>query len=222
MVERGSVEGRLFHRGAVSALLSERERVDVGAHLLTLVRKELIRPDRAIVPGDDGFRFGHALIRDAAYDEIPKRQRAALHEAYADWLVSRLGDATPDEIVGYHLEQAYRYGAELGSTDPVLGARAAERLGAAGDAAGARGDVVAAANLLGRAADLVPEGSRRPDFLVGLGEALSAVGNFERARAVPRYIDVCPPETSAWRTTQDSPRRGSPLALRRRLESCRR
>jgi class 3 adenylate cyclase/tetratricopeptide (TPR) repeat protein len=184
VVERGSVEGRLFHRGAVSALLSEPERVDVGAHLLTLVRKELIRPDRAVVPGDDGFRFGHALIRDAAYDEIPKRQRAALHEAYADWLVSRLGDATPDEIVGYHLEQAYRYRVELGSADPVLGARAAERLGAAGDAAGARGDVVAAANLLGRAADLVPEGPRRPDLLVGLGEALSAVGNFERARAV--------------------------------------
>jgi class 3 adenylate cyclase/tetratricopeptide (TPR) repeat protein len=184
VVERGSVEGRLFHRGAVSALLPEPERVDVGGHLLTLVRKELIRPDRALVPGDDGFRFGHALIRDAAYDEIPKRQRAALHEAYADWLLSRLGDDTPDEIVGYHLERAYRYGAELGSADPELGARAAERLARAGQDARTRSDAAAAANLFGRAAELVPEGPRRPGLLVRLGEALHAAGEIEHARSV--------------------------------------
>ena len=47
------------------------------------------------VPGDDAFRFGHILIRDAAYDAIPKRQRAALHERYADWLEARLGDDAP-------------------------------------------------------------------------------------------------------------------------------
>ena len=134
VVERGSVEGRLFHRGAVAALLSEPERPAVGTHLLTLVRKELIRPDRATLPGDDGFRFGHILIRDAAYDAIPKRQRAALHEQYADWLVSRLGDDAPDEIVGYHLEQAYRYRVELGAPDPALGGRAAETAGGRRDA----------------------------------------------------------------------------------------
>jgi class 3 adenylate cyclase/tetratricopeptide (TPR) repeat protein len=181
VVERGSVEGRLFHRGAVSALLTEPQRTDVGAHLLTLVRKELIRPDRAVVPGDDGFRFGHALIRDAAYEEIPKRQRAALHEAYADWLVSKLGDAAPAEIVGYHLERAYLYGAELGAAEAGLGARAAERLAAAGDAARARRDVVAVANLLGRAADLIPEGAQRPGILVDLGEALHEAGQSERS-----------------------------------------
>jgi len=81
---RGSVEGRLFHRGAVAALLPEPERPEAGAHLLTLVLKELIRPDRAMLPGDDGFRFGHILIRDAAYEAIPKRQRASLHEQFAD------------------------------------------------------------------------------------------------------------------------------------------
>jgi class 3 adenylate cyclase len=67
VILRGAVEGRLFHRGAVTELLPDNERSDVGAHLLTLVRKELIRPDRATVPDDDGFRFGHILIRDAAY-----------------------------------------------------------------------------------------------------------------------------------------------------------
>jgi class 3 adenylate cyclase/tetratricopeptide (TPR) repeat protein len=184
VIARGSVEGRLFHRGAVAALLSEQDRAAVGGHLLTLVRKELIRPDHAVVPGDDGFRFGHALIRDAAYDEIPKRQRAVLHERYAEWLASRLGADAPDEIVGYHLEQAYRYGAELGAADPVVGERAAERLATAGQAARSRGDMRAAGNLLGRAAGLVPGGARRPAFLVGLGEALHATGEIEPARSV--------------------------------------
>ena len=181
VMERGSVEGRLFHRGAVAALLPEPDRGEVGGKLLTLVRKELIRPDRAIVPGDDGFRFGHALIRDAAYDEIPKRQRAVLHQSYAAWLTSRLGDDAPDEIIGYHLEQSYRYGAELAAADPVVGERAAERLARAGEAAHARGDMHAAANLLSRAADLIPGHPRRPALLAELGAALHASGEIERA-----------------------------------------
>ena len=184
VMERGSVEGRLFHRGAVAALLPEPDRGEVGGKLLTLVRKELIRPDHAIVPGDDGFRFGHALIRDAAYDEIPKRQRAVLHQSYAAWLTSRLGDDAPDEIIGYHLEQSYRYGAELGAADPVVGERAAERLARAGEAAHARGDMHAAANLLSRAADLIPGHPRRPALLAELGAALHASGEIERARSV--------------------------------------
>ena len=184
VVERGSVEGRLFHRGAVAALLSEPERPAVGTHLLTLVRKELIRPDRATLPGDDGFRFGHILIRDAAYDAIPKRQRAALHERYVDWLVSKLGDDVADEIVGYHLEQAYRYRMELGSPDPALGARASERLAAAARAARFRGDVPAQVNLWGRATDLVPAGAARPLLLVRLGWALEEGGELARAREV--------------------------------------
>ena len=63
---------------------------ETGSHLITLVRKEFIRPDRAIFLGDDGFRFGHVLIRDAAYESIPKRLRAELHERFASWLEAKL------------------------------------------------------------------------------------------------------------------------------------
>jgi len=181
VVERGSVEGRLFHRGAVAELLAEAARHEVGAHLLTLVRKELIRPDRATVPGDDGFRFGHILIRDAAYEAIPKRQRAELHERYADWLAARLGDQAPDEILGYHLEQAYRYGAELGEEDQAVGARAAERLAAAAHAARVRHDVTATLNFLSRAVELVPSDPVRRRLLADLGGALMEAGELERA-----------------------------------------
>jgi tetratricopeptide (TPR) repeat protein len=184
VVERGSVEGRLFHRGAVAALLPDPERHHVVGHLLELVRKELIRPDRATLPGDDGFRFGHILIRDAAYEAIPKRQRATLHERFADWLVSRLGDDAPDEIVGYHLEQAYRYTEELGAPDPALGGRAALRLVAAGHAARARRDVSATVNLLGRSNALLQGGPDRAGLLVALGQALHLAGETARAQAV--------------------------------------
>ena len=181
--QRGSVEGRLFHRGAVAALLPEPERPEVGAHLLSLVRKELIRPDRATLPGDDAFRFGHILIRDAAYDAIPKRQRAKMHEQFATWLEARLGDDAPDEVVGYHFEQAYRYGVELGAGDSTVGQRAAERLASAGQEAMARQDMTAAVNLLGRAVELGPDEDTRPLLCVRLGEALEQADELGRAEA---------------------------------------
>ena len=61
-------------------------------------------------PGEDGFRFAHLLIRDAAYRSIPKGLRAELHERFADWLLGKMGERELEleEIVGYHLEQAYR------------------------------------------------------------------------------------------------------------------
>ena len=191
VVERASVEGRLFHRGSVAALLPEQERAGVGGHLLTLVRKEFIRPDRSLFPGDDGFRFGHILIRDAAYDSIPKRLRAELHERFADWLAAKLGDDASDEILGYHLEQAYRYGVELGSADASLGARAAERLAAAARAALMRQDVAATVNLLGRAVELVPDGDVRPELLVDLGAALQEAGELAPAeRALEEGVEL--------------------------------
>ena len=81
VIERGAVEGKVFHRGAVTALAPEPQRDDVPSRLLSLVRKELVRPDRTQIAGDDAFRFRHLLIRDTAYESLPKAARADLHEA---------------------------------------------------------------------------------------------------------------------------------------------
>ncbi len=190
VIERASVEGRMFHRGAVAELLPEGARGRVGSHLMTLVRKEFIRPDRALFPGDDGFRFGHMLIRDAAYDSMPKELRAELHERFADWLEARVAGSVREyeEILGYHLEQAYRYWAELGPVNErarVVGKRAAERLAAAGRRALARADMPAAANLLDRAVALLPaDDLRRLDWAVDLSVSLIEVGELARAEAL--------------------------------------
>jgi class 3 adenylate cyclase/tetratricopeptide (TPR) repeat protein len=185
VIERASVEGRLFHRGSVQALLPEREQTSVGPHLLTLVRKEFVRPDRSELPDDDGFRFGHILIRDAAYDSIPKRLRAELHERFADWIPGRMGENAPEEIVGYHLEQAYRYGAELGSPDEELAMRAGRLLAEAGRRANARLDVAATSSLLRRATDLMPvDEAERPALMTMLGMAVFDGGDVPRAQGV--------------------------------------
>ena len=91
VLERGSVEGEIFHRGAVQALGPEE--TQVTTRLAALVRHQLVRPDRAQLAGDDGYRFRHLLIRDAAYDALPKAVRADLHARFADWLDEH-GDAT--------------------------------------------------------------------------------------------------------------------------------
>ena len=89
--------------------------------LAALVRKQLVRPDKTQFVGDDAFRFRHLLIRDAAYDALPKAMRAELHERFASWLRDHGTEFVElDEIVGYHLEQAARYRRELGSDDPAL------------------------------------------------------------------------------------------------------
>ena len=136
VIEAAAVEGKVFHeairRRARRRGPGRRSGAPAGA-----VRKELIRPDRPLFSGERAFGFRHLLIRDAAYESIPKAARAQLHERYARWLEQRAGERTLEleEILGYHLEQAFRYRSELGPVDDetrALGRRAAERLGARG------------------------------------------------------------------------------------------
>ncbi len=127
VLEHGSVEGRTFHRGAVAALAGGDGSVD--QRLVALVRKELVRPDRALLAGDDAYRFRHLLIRDAAYEALPKATRADLHRRFAAWLEQHGQSLFElDEILGYHLEQAARYLDELGRPEPQLAVAAGERL----------------------------------------------------------------------------------------------
>jgi class 3 adenylate cyclase len=152
VLERGAVEGEIFHRGAVQAMSDDGQ---VTPRLAALVRWQLIRPDTPLLPAEDAFRFRHLLIRDAAYDALPKASRADLHERFVAWLEERGRSLVElDEIVGHHLAQAARYRAELGHPDPGLAERAAERLTAAGRRALWRGDNHAAASLLERALEL--------------------------------------------------------------------
>ena len=188
VLERASIEGKLFHRGGILALTPEDDRGTADRHVMALVRRDLVRPDEGLFPGEDAFRFRHLLIRDAAYARIPKERRAELHERFAEWMERVAGERAPEfeEIVGYHLEQAWRSRRDLGPLDELgrsLGARAAGHLAAAGSRAFARGDYGAASNLLDRAVAATPDGTPgRAALLADLANALGDHG--EHARAV--------------------------------------
>jgi class 3 adenylate cyclase/tetratricopeptide (TPR) repeat protein len=190
MLERASVVGREFSRAAVLELSPIDERTVAGARLMTLVRKELIQPYVSMFPHDDGFRFRHDLIRDAAYRRLPKGDRATLHEQHADWLeVAAERVSELEELIAYHLESALRYRRELGGSDETtdaLAVRAGERLAAAGQRAlHGRGDLPAGVNLLSRATAVLPDGHpARRAILPELGSALMRTGDFARAESV--------------------------------------
>ena len=175
------------------------------------MRQELIRPDSSVFAGDEAFRFRHILIRDAAYESLPKATRAELHEQFANWLDGQKL-IERDEILGYHLEQAQRYRRELdpeAAELPGLAGRAAEHLAAAGRAALDRGDARAARTLLERATAVLPQNDERrlahaPELADAyhetadkrafeiLTKALSAGNPISRARAAVRLGNVRP------------------------------
>ena len=151
-LERAAVIGNDFWPGAIAALGDGSQAL--GATLFELVRRELVEPAASTVPGEDGFSFRHALIRDAAYAAAPLRRRAGHHERFGAWLAAEGFGDEYDEIRGYHLEQAVRLSRELGSDDMhvrALAEEAYELLATAGRRAYSRSDAPAANNLLERA-----------------------------------------------------------------------
>jgi DNA-binding SARP family transcriptional activator/tetratricopeptide (TPR) repeat protein len=188
VIERAAVIGKVFTTRAVVELLPGEARQFAGRHLDALAGKDMLREDSSASTDDRAFRFGHVLIQQAAYREIPKWERAALHESLADWLQEGEEAVDRTEVIGYHFEQAYRYRAELKPVDDEarsLARRGAERLGDAGRAAYSLGDMPAAVNLLGRAVSLLPSPDPvRLELLPDLGSALFEVGQVDRASTV--------------------------------------
>ena len=188
VLDRAAIIGKEFPAEAIADLLPTQARVSAGRHLEALVHKDLIRPGRGPT-GEDLFRFRHVLIQQTARGGVPKELRAELHERFARWLVQTAGPRITEveEIVGWHLEQAYRYRDELGPVEEArtLAAAAAERLRAAGRRARSRGDAPAAANLLRRTAALLDEGdAERRDVLTALGGALLEAGELTESGTV--------------------------------------
>jgi DNA-binding SARP family transcriptional activator len=201
VLEHASVQGRSFYVGAVADVLAEGDASGIATHLVSLVRKQLVRAERSELPGQDAFRFAHALIREAAYHGLPKQRRAEMHEHVAHWLQAvpgpEGGTVAEDETLGYHLGEAYRYRAELGlagEREQALAKEAAARLAAAADAALLRGDPHAGARLLERAASLLrSDAAACGELLPALGAALFEAGRMsDAARVLDEAIDRAP------------------------------
>jgi tetratricopeptide (TPR) repeat protein len=187
--EPAAVIGLEFARPAVQSLSPVAMREGVDDKLQSLSRKHFIRPWLS-VDGEPLYRFDHHLVRETVYNGLLKRARASMHVDFVRWSDEVNADCDRgrefEAILGYHLEQAYRYLSELGPIDPVgaaIGSDGAQRLASAGHRAFGRGDMHAAVNLLRRSTALLPE--THPDrlrLMPDLGEGLMQLGKFAEAK----------------------------------------
>jgi tetratricopeptide (TPR) repeat protein len=190
VIQRASVIGRVFWWQEIHELCPEHLRAGLTRHLHSLTTKELIEPDRTPGTHEDTFRFTHILVRDAAYNGIPKAERADLHERFAAWMersaAEHLGEY--EEIRGYHFEQAYlalRNLGPAGDRSAALAQKASATLAEAGGRAFARGDMPAAVSLLTRARALLrPASAVHAELSLQLAFALLEVGDFKRLDGV--------------------------------------
>jgi DNA-binding SARP family transcriptional activator/tetratricopeptide (TPR) repeat protein len=186
VLARAAVVGMDFEVQAVRELLPAEARGPLGRNLQTLIAKRLVQRGPGTSPAGQ-YSFRHILIQQAAYRATPKSLRAELHRRFADWLEHLPGEPATQhaEILGYHLEQSVRYLSELKPAEAQsspLPRRAAAHLETAGRAAHDRGDALAAVNLLGRAAALLPaDDPVLARLYTSLGTAQTEAGQLDKA-----------------------------------------
>ena len=132
LLQAAAVMGKVFWSGALAAL---RPSAHSAPTVRELVRREMIRPIRdASMQGQEEYSFVHALVRDVAYGQIARDDRAEMHQAAATWIEAVSGERGVDvaELLAYHLGEALSL-----TTDPdaELRARAYRVLMQAGERA---------------------------------------------------------------------------------------
>jgi tetratricopeptide (TPR) repeat protein len=155
LLQRASVVGRVFWKGAIEHLSPDVE--DVDALLDDLLQREfLLREPRSSISGETAYRFKHLLIREVAYAGLAKHARAQHHARFAEWLAERTGDELV-EIRAYHLDRAVEFLVELdGSPPEALADDAGAALVKAAKRAIARESYMTARKLGLRAVELRP------------------------------------------------------------------
>jgi class 3 adenylate cyclase len=177
LIQDAAVVGKVFWLGAL-ALLADVERSVVEERLHALERKEFVRRERASsLAGDAEYAFRHLLVRDVAYGQIPRGERAEKHRRAAEWL-EQLG--RPDdhaEMLAYHYLQALELGAAAGLDTAAFAGPAQVALAVAGDRAFALNAYDATSRYYRAALDLMPEDdARHGRLLLDLARALWLAG----------------------------------------------
>jgi predicted ATPase len=109
VAQRAAVVGRTFWEGAVSTLADVD---DIEACLRTLRRREFVVERLASsIAGQREFAFKHVLIRDVAYESLPRRLRGQMHVQTAAWIERTSGEGTVErsELLASHYDAAFSY-----------------------------------------------------------------------------------------------------------------
>ncbi|HEY7283365.1 MAG TPA: adenylate/guanylate cyclase domain-containing protein [Actinomycetota bacterium] len=189
----------LFRRASVFSMLSflESELQLVGAApdravLATLEEAELLVHDH---DRPDEWRFRHELLRDVAYESLPKRERVRLHVGIVDRMEEAGTIERHPQGVAWHLEHAAAAALDLNPHDRSLAERAVDALAYAGDVARWRIESRTAIDLYDRALALAGDedtwGGREARILSTRGEAMYWLGRFDDAAAsLSRALEI--------------------------------
>jgi class 3 adenylate cyclase/tetratricopeptide (TPR) repeat protein len=190
-----SVIGKVFWAGAV-AEMGDRDPVATAATLGELVRRELIAPARhSAMAGEAEYAFGHALVRDVAYEQLPRTVRVSRHLAAASWIEAKVANRVADsaDVLAHHYATARELAAAADDTEQAaaLETPAIRFLTLAGRRALGLDSTTALANFE-RALALTPPGHpARPEVLAGVGEAaLEAEQLIEAVSALEEAIEA--------------------------------
>jgi class 3 adenylate cyclase len=194
LLQDAAVLGKVFWAGAL-AEMGARDAAHVELALHELVRKELVRPARRTsMEGESEYSFWHLLVRDVAYAQIPRVERARRHEAVAGWIERNAGARVEDlaEVLAHHYLQALELATAAGDPSQAeeLATPARHYLALAGERALGL-DTAQAEARLARALELTPlDDPGRRVLLVRWAEAAYQAGRLsEAAQALDKVLD---------------------------------
>jgi predicted ATPase/class 3 adenylate cyclase len=172
LLHDAAVVGKVFWSGALVAMRGV-SRMQVEERLHALERREFVRRDRRSSLADETeYSFRHILVRDVAYGQVPRGDRAARHFRVAAWLEHLGRPAEHAELVAGHYVTALELGRAAGQAVDDYVPRAREALLQAGARALALSSFAAAARHFRAALDLMAaDDAARPMALFGYGKA---------------------------------------------------
>lgn len=185
LLQDAAVLGKVFWVGAL-AEIAGRDRGEIELVLHELARKELVRPARtSSMEGESEYSFWHLLVRDVAYAQIPRAERARRHRSAAAWLERQAGERVEDlaEVLAHHYLQAVKLAEAAGDLEQAeeLTVPARRFLTLAGERALGL-DTAQAEARLARALELTPPTELgRPELLVRWAEAVFQAGRLREA-----------------------------------------
>lgn len=182
LLQDAAVLGQTFWADALTHVSGvSRDRVE--EMLDTLRRREFVQSSSATDAVEHGFR--HPLIREVAYERIPRARRAERHLLAAEWVESLHSDRSEGhaELLAHHYVQALDYARRSGGALGDLPDRAARALREAGDRARAVHAIEMAAEHYRQALSLVTDDRERGELALALAEVQLRSGELEEAHA---------------------------------------